>query len=317
VKFRRHSFKVFPMITLVFFLAITVSYIAKSLEEIPYIDKYYTKITDPKVTTNETAILKIRLYNPINETFSVIIRINIFDGSVDCFPSNESVILLSPSNYLASSKETEFVLIPHKAGSYPIEIQLWWNDTYVDSKILTLEVQEKTPPLEPDIWWSWVRFNIIIWGLIYLAIFVRFLDPSWEIIIEEEGNVKWIIFASISIAFFIAFFFFITVLNEYNFIHWFVSSLNETTNILSIAWGLGIISLGASLFKKFKWANTFSNFIFIFLLLSLVWDWLLFPQPPYPQWSPILILIFTAFLNVLLEMGIKGIIDRLKSVRKS
>lgn len=290
-------------------------YIAKSSEETPYIDQYHTQLIKQKVMVNETVNLKIGIYNPVNKTLSVMVRIDIFDDYVNCFPSNESVVLLPPKKYSASFKETEFILKPLKDGSYPISIQLWWNNTCVDHEILTLEVQKPNPPLAVDIWWGWVRFNLVIWGLIYIAVFVRFLDPSLKIILEGE-NGKWITFAIVSMFYFIFVFIFISGMSN-NAIMWIVSSLSEATGILGVAWGFGAISLGASLFKKFKWGNTFSNFVFIFLMLSLIWDWLLFPQAPYPQWSPVLIIILTAFLNVLIETGIKGIFNRLKSIKKS
>jgi len=271
-------------------------------------------VSQTKIYVNDTLSLDVGIRNPVNESLSVTVRV--FVENVDCFPSNESSALLPPKDLSTPIEEIEFMLTPRQSGTHPLEVQLWWNETKVDYKLFTLEVQEPaplTPPIEPDIWWSWVRLNLIIWGLPYMVIAVRFANPSLEIVVDEE-NAKLMTFLMISVVYCFLAFVVTGSLGNYDTIHWVVSSIGEIQIILAIAWGLVIISLGSCLLKKFDWSNRFSNFVFLFVLLSLAWDWLLFPQWPFPQWSPILVIVLGALLQVLLEMGIKGVFKRLKSL---
>lgn len=130
----------------------------------PYLDDYSTKIVlqTTKVYVNDTVKLDVGVYNPINESMSVIVRIYV--ENVDCFPSNESQVLLPAKDYYPSSEKIDFILIPRQSGTHPLEVQLWWNDTKVDYKLLTLEVHAQAPPappIESDVWWIWVRINAI------------------------------------------------------------------------------------------------------------------------------------------------------------
>lgn len=279
----------------------------------PYLDDTYTRIVaqSTKVYVNDTVDLEVGIKNPINESVSVVVRIHV--DNVDCFPSNESQVLLPPKNYYPSSEEVDFILIPSQSGTHPLEVQLWWNETKVDYKLLTLEVSTQVPPPDPTIFWPWLRINGIVWGLIYLIIALRFVNPAFQIVIEKE-NAKWLVF------FMISFFYGIGALIMFSSLSQYASSIipfiEEMQFFLGIAWALTVVSFGLTLLKRYDWSNRFSTFVLLFLLLSVAWDWLLFPQYPFPTWSPVAIILFSALVQALMEIGIKGAFERLKSLRK-
>lgn len=148
-----------------------------------------------------------------------------------------------------------------------------------------------------------------------MIITVRFVNPSFQLIVEGE-NAKWTFFFILSFFYGIAILLVLAFLSEYDIAHSIVSSIGEIQVILGIGWALGVFSLGSFLLKKYDWSDRFSTFVFIFLLLSLVWDWLLFPEWPFPEWSPVLIIVFGALLQVVIEIGVKGLFKRLKSLTR-
>ncbi len=311
-------FKTLSLGLFIFLLSFYVSQSVHCSKTQPYLDDYSTKIVSQTtiIFVNNTVNLEVGIRNPINESISVIVRIHV--ENVDCFPSNESQVSLPSKNYSPSSEEIDFILIPRQSGTHPLEVQLWWNETKVDYRLLTLDVYTPTPPappLEPDVFWAWLRVNGIVWGLVYLIIVIRFVNPSFQIMVEGE-NAKWLIFFMLSFFYAIGVLGILAFLSQYEIVHSIVSSIGEIQVILGIAWALTVVCVGFALTKKYDWSNRFSTFVVLFLLLSAVWDWLLFPQSPFPTWSPILIIIFGALVQVLLEMGIKGAFKRLKSLMK-
>jgi hypothetical protein len=257
--------------------------------------------------------LDVGVYNPINESTSVIIKILVAD--VDCFPSNESTLMLPPKTYSPVLEKTRFILIPRQTGNHPFEIQLWWNGSKVDNYVFSFETH---PTLEASIWWTWLRVSLTVVGLVYSVIAIRFVDPSFQVTMENE-NVKWSAFFILSFSYWIAA---IAILSGMGGIYVdyvaisIMPSIEAIHVILGIGWALGIISLGFCLFRRYDWANRFSTFVLLFLLLSAVWDWLLFPENPFPQWSPIIILVFGALLQVAIDILIRGAFERLKSRRR-
>jgi hypothetical protein len=291
-------------VLLVLLLSVGICY-SLSNSDFPYIDSYSTQISYQTIHVNDTVNLDVGVYNPINESVSVVLKILVADA--DCFPSNESTMILPPKTYYSVLEKTKFILTPHQSGTHPFEVQLWWNGTKVDSYVSSFDVQ---PILEASIFMSWLRVELIFAALIYLIIAVRFVDPSFKVIMET-GDSKWMIFSILS------FFYWLAALallfTDGDFISYFpTSSLGAIHLILGIGWSLGIISLGFCLFKKYVWSNRFSAFAFLYLLLSVVWDWLLFPENPFPQWSPIVILVFGAFLQVAIEALLKGVFGQFR-----
>jgi hypothetical protein len=276
---------------------------------LPYIDNYSTQIAYGTFHINDTVNLDVGIYNPINESTSVVIKILVND--VDCFPSNESTMMLPPKTYSSVLEKTRFILIPRQTGNHPLEIQLWWNGTKVDNDVFSFE----TPPiLEASIWWTWLRISLTIVGLIYLVISIRFANPSFHITMESE-NVKWTVFFLVSSFYWFAAIFFLSMSGIYaDYVATSIfSSIGAIHVIIGIGWALGVISLGFCFFKRYDWSNRFSTFVLLFLLLSVVWDWFFFPENPFPQWSPIVILVFGALLQVFVETLIKGAFAQLKS----
>lgn len=90
----------------------------------PYIDDYSTRLMQQyNVYPNDTIDLDVGIYNPINESLSVVVRISV--ENVDCFPSTETTVLLPPKDYSQALEKINFILIPRQAGKHPLEIQLW------------------------------------------------------------------------------------------------------------------------------------------------------------------------------------------------
>lgn len=301
----------FVLLVLLILLSTSICY-SLSNSNLPYIDNYSTQIAYGTFHVNDTVNLDVGVYNPINESTSVVIKILVND--VDCFPSNESIMMLPPKTYSSVLEKTRFILIPRQTGNHPLEIQLWWNGTKVDNDVFSFETPETAPILEASIWWIWLRINLTIAGLIYLVILIRFVDPSFHVTMESE-NVKWTVFFLVSLLYWFAAIFFLSMSGIYaNYVATSIlSSIGAVHVIIAIGWALGVISLGFCFFKRYDWSNRFSTFVVLFLLISVVWDWLSFPENPFPQWSPIAILVFGALLQVFIETLMKGAFSQLKS----
>lgn len=294
-------------------LATSICY-SLSNPDFPYIDTYTTQISrstaSQTIHVNDTVYLDVGVYNTINKSTPVVLRILVID--VDCFPSNESTMILPPKTYSPVLEKTRFILIPCETGNHPLEIQLWWNGTQVDSYVFSFETY---PTLEASIWWNWLRLSLIIVGLAYLVITIRFADPSFHITMNNE-NVKWAVFFILSFLYWCGAILTLSGMGG-GYADYIATSISSSLGaihvIVGIGWALGIISLGFCLFRRFDWSNRFSTLTLLYLLLSAVWDWLLFPESPFPQWSPIIILVFGALLQVAIESLIKGVFKQLKS----
>lgn len=283
---------------------------------IPYLDDSSTKLSVGTVLVDQVTQLNVAIRNPMNE--SMYVNVTVFVSGVDCFPANNSLILLSARllNGSASIKKISFILVPETSGTFPIDVQLWWNSTKVDSKLFVLKVYSA---LDPDLWGFWMRINVYVWGLVLLLVLTQFLNPSWKIRaysektkkVEEYSKTMIFLIITGALAFF-AYLFSSNYDNYYAFVPFLLQLKGKIEPLLAACWIVGVISLGFSFFKKYEWSATFSRFLLILLLLMFVSDWLLVPSPPFFGWETLVIVVFSVLINVLLKIAIEGALEKIR-----
>jgi hypothetical protein len=282
----------------------------------PFLDASSTKLSTSTILADQFTELDVMIRNPLNE--SIYVNVTIFASNITCFPINNSLILLPAklSNGSASMKRASFVLTPRNSGNIPIDVQLWWNKTQVDSKVFVVHVFSA---LDPNLWGFWLRVNIFAWGLMLLIVTTLFLDPTWKLnmynqqtkkIEESSKIVPFLVITGILVV--VAYFCSQSYENYYAFVPFLIRLQGKIEPLLAADWIVGIISLGFFMFRKYQWSSSFSRFLFIMLLLMFVSDWLLIPSPPFFGWETIVIVFFSAIINVLLEIGLKDVFNRIR-----
>lgn len=288
----------------------------------PHLVKGSTNLLSSTILPSQVTELNITIANPLNESTSV--NVTVIVSNIECFPSNTSQIFLTASapNATTSTKAITVVLTPKASGDFPIEVQLWWNKTQVDSKVFILTVR---PPMAADLWGFWIRINILIWGLIFLIITTHYWNPSWKPTTYNQQTKKIEEFPKavpfLIVSFFIgmaAFYFSSNYDNYYSFVLFLASLQGRIEPYLAAGWVLGVLSLAFFLFKRYEWSTSFSRLLSLMLLLLFVFDWFAIPSPPFYGWESIFLVIASVILNVLCEMGLKGLIEEIrKRTRKT
>lgn len=311
------------LVVFVFILVVFAFAVANATDgqiTMPYLDDSSSKLSYSTILVDQITQLNIAIKNPMNE--SIYVNVTIFAAGVNSFPSNNSLVLLSPrlSNGTASIKKTTFVLIPKITGTFPIEVQLWWNLTKIDSRLFVLRVYSN---LDPDLWGFWVRVNVSTFGLILLLLSTNFLNPTWKLEVynkktrKVEEYSKTMIFLIIAGSLiFLAYFFTSNYENYYAFMPFLLKLQGRIEPLVAACWIIGVISLGFAFFKRYEWSSTFSRFLLILLLLMLVSDWLLIPSPPFFGWETVVIVVFSVLINVLLKIVIEGAFEKVRNRRK-
>jgi hypothetical protein len=285
-------------------------------ENTPFLSENFTTLSSNSVLAGQVTKLNVTIENPLNE--STHVNITIFASNINCFPTNNSLVMLTPclSSGRTSTRATLIILTPETSGVIPIEVQLWWNNTKVASKVFVLNV---FAALDPSTWGAWIRVNILAWGLAIMIVAVHFFNPLWKLRMynertkQAEEYSKPLPFLGITALLLVLAYFFSTSYDYYYaFLPFLIGIRGELEPVLAAGWILGVMSLGFFLFKRYQWSTSLARLLFIMLLLLFVLDWLEIPSPPFFGLETLGIVIFSVIANVLLEIGIKGAFEEIR-----
>lgn len=282
----------------------------------PFLDKSFTRLSASTILANEFTQMDVTIGNPMNET--TYVNVTVFASGIDCFPTNNSFMLLTPClpNGSATTKTTLLILTAKTSGTFPINVQLWWNNTEVDSQVFVLNVYSA---LDPNMWGFWIRVNILVWGLTIMLAATQLLNPTWKLTTYDEKtkktteHSKTVLFLLLTACLLIAgYFFSVNYDNYYSFLPFLVRVQGRIEPLLAAGWILGAMSIGFLAFKRYGMSTSLSRLLLIMLLLLFVLDWVAFPTPPFFGWETLGIVFFSVVLNVLLEIGVKGLIEGIR-----
>jgi hypothetical protein len=307
------------LLVFLFFSAIIPILGALSQVDVPFLSS--TKLSSDFTLVGRVIQLDVTIGSPLNR--STYVNVTILAPDIECFPTNNTMMMLIPmlSNGSASTKTTSFLLTPRTAKIVQIDVQLWWNSTEIDSKVFVLDVYSVP---DPSTWGFWIRINMLVWGLVILIFTTQFLNPEWKLRLydKETKNLKEYskaipFLAILGILVAAACFVSPNVIVFFSLENFLVRLQGKIEPLLAACWILGVLSIGLFTFRKYQWSMSFSRLLLIMLLLLFVFDWLTIPTPPFFGWETFAIVFFSVIVNVLLEMGIRGLIEKiLKRGRK-
>jgi len=272
----------------------------------PYI--YSAELNYNSVIVNQTVILDIVVRNPTNTTANI--ALNISAVNINFFPSNEINVPIPPrpvySSY--SSKELSFILKPLTTGEYPIEVQLWWNKTKVDSKILVLKVYDM---IDPNLYSFYIRCLLAFLISIYTFIVVQLYNPElkFHTTTKSGETVEWgkgTIVAIFSIIYWMfSVFALLSIEVYYGLVPYLLPCIGRIEGILAIGVIISAFCFLFLLTKRYDLSMRLSYLILIFLFFSLIWDWILFPMPYLGLLEPIAKFLGAIIIEELLRIILK------------
>jgi hypothetical protein len=275
-------------------------------ENLPQISS--AKLHAVSAIVNTTVNLDIAVKNPLKEGANITLKF--IANKAALYPTDTFVAFLpAPSPYSSySSKAFSFIVKPTSVGELPIEIQLWWNEVKVDTKLLELKVYDI---IDPNLWSFYFRSLLAFLITTYTFIIVQLLRPEIKFqITTKSGEAvelrKWLVLGIFSPIYWIFGFLILSSIETYyGLIPYLLPAIGRIESVLAF----GIVA--SALCWTFVFSGHYhlsiriSYILLMLLFFSLIWDWILFPMPYLGMLEPILKVLLATLIGELLRFILK------------
>lgn len=243
---------------------------------------------------------------------SANVTVIVLSTNIEFFPSNEITEPVSSRTQYSSytTKEFSFILKPILVGEHPIEVQLWWNKTKVDSELLILRTYDI---VNPSIHSFYIRFLIAFLVPIYTFIVVQLYNPKVKFYTTDKSG-KTTETSKQTILVFLTFLYWVIGISllinldtYYSLIPYLLPSIGRIEGVLAIGIIISAFCWLFFLVGKYDMSIRVSYIIIIFLFFSLVWDWILFPMPYLGLFEPLVKFLASTLIVELLRFIFKRI----------
>jgi hypothetical protein len=210
---------------------------------------------------------------------------------IDSFPSAEITRLVSSSEPFSEGREQfSFLLKPLEVGEHPVEVQIWWNGSEVDSELLVIRVYDV---IDPSVFAFYLRFWFAFLLPVFTFIEVQIANPQVRFqTTDKSGKVseidKKLILIGIAIIYWLAFFMSIPQIDTYySLVSFVLPSIGRIEGVLVIGVLTSAFCWLSILTGRFDWGIRMSYIILLLLFFSIIWDWILFPLPSLGLFEPL------------------------------
>ncbi len=260
----KKSYLIFGVFLLIFFLLSSISalYVDANENKIPVeLLKNYTSVYPKPVYVNHTTSIKIRLYNAgINDTVATLKAIS-YNDCLKVFPYGDAPVYLAGKSY----KDYTFQAMSNKTGDFIVTIELWYNNTKIDTETVSIEVNK---PIKIIDIFSDLKSEEILLGVLFFITFFCILVAYWKAYLFEYFKNPSDSFLGIMIGYVILS---VLVFNKAaKFLGYtYFDSFNISISFISLAFIFSIISI-ILIITKVKYYLLLSNIAFFMLALSFV-----------------------------------------------
>jgi hypothetical protein len=288
------------------FIVFLSSYHVEASPEYPYI--YSAKLSRYAVIVNQSVTLNVEVRNPMNVTANVIVKVS--DSNINFFPSNTSTKPIPPKPLYSSYSSTEFsfILKPTSVNEHFLEVELWWNETQVDSELLILKAYNM---VDPNLWSFYFRFLLAYLVSFYTFVVVQLyrFDIKFHYTTKSGSSAEFGKGTILGIFTFIYWIFSIAEMSSietyYSLIPFILPAIGRIEGVLAIGIILSAFCWLTLLSKRHDISLRVSYLILTFFFFSLVWDWVLFPMPYLGLMEPIIKLSASIVIEELLRILIE------------